>query len=165
MPLVSSLIVSQYIIIVVVARTNMNRLFLISGIVVFVGATLLIINTANAAMAYSCSNSVSSGYSGRNNLITTGVTGSSGSCASTSSASTLSPQSGKNNIIGSATGSGPNSAAGSGVSVNGSPLAIELFQSTSAGGAQSSCSSSSVTNTADAVVSNSQSTSKPGTCQ
>ncbi|HET7147033.1 MAG TPA: hypothetical protein VFI73_00910 [Candidatus Nitrosopolaris sp.] len=136
----------------------MNKIFWIGAI--FIAATLLIENTPNAAKAYSCSTSVANGYSGHSVTATTGVSGSSGSCASGSSAFSVS---GGKGGIGSASASGHTSAVGvvTGFSSSGG---FGASLESASGGAQSSCSSSSVSNSGDAVISNTQSVSKSGTC-
>lgn len=140
----------------------MNRIFLVGAILI--AATFLIANTPNTTMAYSCSISVGNSYSGTKNVLTIGLTGSSGSCASTSSSSTLGRGSTAGNVILNAHNSGPQVGTAQGFSSNPTSQSVGTFQSSTSGGAQSSCSSSSVSNTADAVISNSQSVSKSGTC-
>ena len=104
------LYVFQCIFIVHVIITNVNRLFLISGIAVFVAAIFLIPNTPNTTMAYTCSSSSST----HNVKLQSSLTGSSGGCAVSSSAATTSGPNGSS----SSTASGPNNTIGIGLGSN-----------------------------------------------
>ena len=157
----------------------MNRLFLISGMAVFVAAIFLIPNTPNMTMAYTCSSSSSTHIINSQ----TGVSGSSGSCSSSSSAATgfgtsgfsFGSLSGPNGSVvgqlnfgnppstGNFVGSGPGSIS-AGIAITSlSPSHVEATSSSSSGGAQSSCSSSSSTSVGGAS-STSSSQSQPGHC-
>lgn len=144
----------------------MNRLFLISGMAIFVAATILITNTPNTTMAYSCSSSSSA----HNTNTPSHVSGSSGSCATSSSASTGS------NFISSALAraQGPNQS----INVNtfgifdttgAVQFGMGATSSSSAGGGQSSCSSSSGSVSSEfsfppGATTISNSNSQPGRC-
>jgi hypothetical protein len=155
----SSYRVYQCIFIVHATITNMNRLFLISGIAVFVAAIFLIPNTPNTTMAYSCSSSSGTQHTNAPSQ----VSGSSGSCSTSSSASTTS--SGQTSVA-FATQVGPHTSAST-VAVL-SPNGAEAASSSSSGGAQSSCSSSSAGSGVIlglfGATSSSTSISQPGHC-
>lgn len=153
----------QCIFIVHIIRTNMNRLFLISGIAVFVAAISLITNTPNTTMAYTCSSSSSTQHT----TTSSQVSGSSGSCSSSSSASTSSGHAAKSHT----SAVGPNVDRISDILAL--PNSAESSASSSSGGAQSSCSSTSgssgsFTSPVDGVgfgaITTSSSTSQPGHC-
>jgi hypothetical protein len=154
----------------------MNRLFLISGTVIFVLSISLIINTPNKTMAYSCSSSSST----HNVKLQTGLTGSSGGCAVSSSAATTSRPNGSSHSA----ASGPNNTIGVGAGGNCFSNVLTFNQpghivitftvissnggtgtvsSASSGGSQASCSSSSATSFSGAATSSS-SQSQPGSC-
>jgi hypothetical protein len=132
----------------------MNRIFLISRIVVFVAATFLIINTSKTTMAYSCSSS-SSTHEAHGQ---TSISGSSGSCVSSSTATISStPSFSGISII----------ANGHKTAINGqfitNPNSVEAASAVSAGGAQSSCSTSSSSGSGGITMTQSA-ISKPGSC-
>lgn len=151
----------------------MNKLFLISGIIIFVLSTLLITNTSNTTMAYICNSSSST----HNVNSQTGLTGSSGGCAVSSSAATTSSHNGSAK----STGSGPNNTVGlsndfnfavafnrpghltGSLTLTSTSRGVGTTSSASSGGSQASCSSSSATSVGGAVTSSS-SQSRTGSC-
>jgi hypothetical protein len=152
---VKSLRVLDCIFIVLVTITNMNRLFLISGIAVFVAAISLITNTPNTTMAYSCSSSAGVNDVG---TIVTSVSGSSGSCStSASSAGTSQAHFTPHPTVKLA---GPNESAH--IIIHRRDGMFEYVLSTGSGGSQSSCSSSSFSAATGSL--NSTNISQPGTC-
>lgn len=133
----------------------MNSLIWIDAI--FVAATLLIIDTPNATMAYSCSSSAST-----NNLHNrgAGVSGSSGSCSTSSSSTSSSRLGGLGGV--NVNDQGPNTVELLSITRTTHGVWEEIL-STSSGGAQSSCSSSSATGS-DGLKLTSNSISKAGHC-
>lgn len=130
----------------------MNRILLIGAI--FVAATFVITNTPTTTMAYSCSSS-SSTHKAQGQ---TSISGSSGSCASSSTAATSStPSFSGISII----ANGPNTAIHGNFITN--PSSVEAASSISAGGAQSSCSTSSGSGSGGIALTQSA-TSKAGSC-
>jgi hypothetical protein len=126
--------------------------------------------TSPVVNAYSCSSSSSTPHT--NNIRPqTGVSGSSGSCSTSSSASsrTFPPTIG---AISHSIGNGPISQSSTSEAFSFPPPTFELGVSSLAGGAQSSCSSSSASSTTlqfgglvgPGLSLSSSSTSKPGTC-
>ena len=124
----------QCIFIVQVSITNMNRIFLISGIAVFVAAIFLLTNTPNMTMAYSCSSS-----SGTYLLkVQTGVSGSTGGCSTSSSATTTPRSFGTSQFQ----TSGPFQRLGVVECANGTPCSGTVSGQTAAGAAGSTIANS-----------------------
>jgi hypothetical protein len=140
----------------------MNRLLLISGIVVL-AATFLITNTPNTTMAYSCSSSSGTQITSSQ----TGVSGSSGSCSSSSSASTSSGTGPHRSADATAATKGPNGQTDLNANLGGiphRPPVTTATASSSVGGAQSSCTSTFSFGSDHRTSADSGSVSQPGQC-